>query len=114
MRGHTPHGSRADASQAARLCSGREWERAARGADGRVYPAGDILHPDDANFDATYATDPDQMGADEVGSFVADRSPFGVLDLTGNVAEWIGEGAARRAAASGAMSGRALRPPSKR
>jgi len=73
----------------ARLCSGREWERAARGADGRLYPHGDVMHPGDANFDATYATDDEQMGADEVGSFPADRSPFGVLDLGGNVREWV-------------------------
>jgi formylglycine-generating enzyme required for sulfatase activity len=33
--------------------------------------------------------DPDTMGADEVGSFPADRSPFGVLDLVGNVSECV-------------------------
>ena len=74
----------------ARLCSEPEWERAARGADGRLFPQGNALHPGDANFDATYATAADQMGLDEVGSFPADRSPFGVLDLAGNVAEWVG------------------------
>jgi formylglycine-generating enzyme required for sulfatase activity len=83
----------------ARLCTEPEWERAARGSDGRVYAGGDVLHPGDANFAETYHTVPAQMGADEVGSFPADVSPFRVRDLTGNVAEWVvtqqGEPAAR-------------------
>ncbi len=73
----------------ARLCSEREWERAARGADGRLFPHGDALLAGDANYDATYATDDAQMGLDEVGSFPNDRSPFGVFDLAGNVTEWL-------------------------
>jgi len=85
----------------ARLCAEREWERAARGADGRLYAHGDILHAGDADFDETYDVDTDQMGADEVGSFASDRSPFGALDLTGNVAEWVIDQQAGRAARGG-------------
>ena len=85
----------------ARLCAEREWERAARGADGRLYAHGDVLHAGDANFNETYHVDTDQMGADEVGSFVADLSPFGVLDLTGNVAEWVTTQEAGRSARGG-------------
>ena len=88
----------------ARLCSEREWERAARGADGRLYPHGDTLAPSDANFGATYATDEDQMGVDEVGSFPVDRSPFGVLDLGGNVAEWVDGPDASRVARGGSWN----------
>jgi formylglycine-generating enzyme required for sulfatase activity len=73
----------------ARQCTEREWERAARGADGRLFAHGDALRPGDANFDETYQTGPETMGADEVGSFPVDRSPFGVLDLGGNVREWV-------------------------
>ena len=73
----------------ARLCTEREWERVARGADERHYPHGDQLLPEDADFDQTYGQDPRGMGPDEVGSHPASRSLFGVDDLVGNVFEWV-------------------------
>jgi len=72
----------------ARLCREEEWERAARGADGRPYPQGWSLAPDDANHDETYGKRPEAMGPDEVGSYPQSASPFGVQDLAGNVWEW--------------------------
>jgi serine/threonine protein kinase/formylglycine-generating enzyme required for sulfatase activity len=73
----------------ARFCTEYEWERAARGADGREFPHGAELLADDANFDETYAKDPRGMGLDEVGSHPPSRSPFGVDDMTGNAFEWV-------------------------
>lgn len=72
----------------ARLCTEVEWERAARGADGRRYSGGDVLLPDDANIDETYGRNPLSFGPDQVGSHPDSESPFGVADMTGNAWEW--------------------------
>ncbi len=58
-----------------------EWERAARGDDDRAWPWGD----DAPNLErATFAA----AGTSTVGLHVAGASPFGALDLAGNVWEW--------------------------
>lgn len=75
-------------TRGARLCTEREWMRAARGRDARKFVHGDVLAPDDANHDLTYGRAPGGMGPDEVGSHPASRSLFGADDMTGNAFEW--------------------------
>jgi len=73
----------------ARLCSELEWERAARGGDDRVFPHGDDLAEDDANFDRTYDRIDGAYGPDEVGAHPNSRSPFDIDDLAGNIMELV-------------------------
>jgi len=73
----------------ARLCTELEWERAARGADGRIWAHGDRIEPDDANIDRTYGRKDLGWGPDEVGAHPASTSPFGLQDTVGNAWEWV-------------------------
>ena len=74
----------------ARLCSELEWERAARGADDRVFPHGDELSADDANIDVSYGRVDSAYGPDMVGLHPSSRSPFEVDDMAGNLLELVG------------------------
>ena len=61
------------------LPSETEWEKAARGTDGRVYPWGNAPRRDRANYDGQTTT--------PVGSFDCPECPFGLDDMSGNVWE---------------------------
>ena len=87
---------------AARLCTAKEWERAARGADARIFPHGNRLQPDDANFDLTYGQVPHAFGPDKVGEHPRSASPFGLHDMAGNVWELVDAATEQVAAAGGA------------
>jgi formylglycine-generating enzyme required for sulfatase activity len=72
-----------------RLCSESEWERAARGADGRSFTLGEKLYPSQANFDVSYRRRSGAFGPDEINSHPASASPFGVEDMEGNAFEMV-------------------------
>ena len=70
-----------------RLPTEKEWEKAARGTDGRNFPWGDVFSPEKLNASDSFIT-VWFKSTNHVAKYPNGQSPFGCYDMSGNVMDW--------------------------